>query len=240
MYSINIDPFPFLYIAQPYNFHMACAETFESSFYIVTQSCTIGWQTLLYVSIRNSYCQLNIGFYVCFQQLQLFNSNFFCRNLCGVNVRHKDETEVCGNTNGIQQITTYTVYSTCFKMTCGICKVKMKLIFYQRNVLLLTWPYMNFQNYIQHRIKSIELCCKRMNAAPREPRDESWCFTQRCARWTAADSVYKSGAGLASFATTKTVTMGRVILDIVFIMFFIIKHTFLWRWKIRCCRSSNK
>lgn len=47
---------------------------------------------------------------------------------------------------------------------------------------------------------------------PREPHDESGCFTQRCGRWFRAHTVYKSGTGWHQLEKKQTVTMGRVIL----------------------------
>lgn len=53
-----------------------------------------------------------IVFYAIFQQIQLFTSYLFCKNLCDVNVRSRDETGLCGYTKGIQQIARCTMNAT--------------------------------------------------------------------------------------------------------------------------------
>lgn len=51
-----------------------------------------------------------------------------------------------------------------------------------------------------------------VNAVPREPHDESGCFTQRWGRWSRAHTVYKSGTGWHRLEKNQSVIMGRVIL----------------------------
>lgn len=180
---------------------MACAETFESSLYIVAQCSTKGQQTLLYDRICNSNCELNVGFYARFQQLQLFNSYLFCKkNLCGVNIRSEEETELYGNREGIQKKARYTAEPT-NQQPCSIWKVKMNYyVCHLRNVLLLLWTDMTSLNYIQHTI-TIEACCKKWMQAHVNlvmSQDVSHKGEQG-GPWLI---LYKSGALLASSAKT--------------------------------------
>lgn len=70
-------------------------------------------------------------------------------------------------------------------------------------------------NGIQLTIITIQASCEKMNAGPRGPCDDSWRFTQRCARWSVGEGQYKSvTAGfhlVICNEPSKTAIMGRVI-----------------------------
>lgn len=158
---------------------MVCAETSESSLYIVAQCSTIGW---LHCMSESAIVIVNwiLGF-------MLASSNF------------NDLIHICS-------VKIYVVWISDLKVTLKPFNTWRDALQISQNNKAPALKYlksknainnmlpeecfacvMTSQNYIKHTIITIEAW--KMNAGPREPRDESWCFTQRCARWSAEDSI---------------------------------------------------